>query len=50
MSDHLMPGYTERLDAFLGHQVEAKNIEARIIEEETKELNKLLDEVEDANG
>jgi len=38
------------LDAFLGHQVKAKTIEALIIEEETKELNKLLDEVEDANG
>ena len=50
MLDHLMPGYTERLDAFLGHQVKAKTIEAMIIEEETKELNKLLDEVEDANG
>ena len=50
MLDHLMPGYTERLEAFLGHQVEAKNIAATIIEEETKELNKLLDEVEDANG
>jgi len=49
MSDHLMPGYTERLDAFLGHQVEAKNIEARIIKKETKELNKLLNEVE-VNG
>ena len=50
MSDHLMGGYTERLEAFLDYQVEAKNIEAMIIEEEAKELNKLLDEVEDANG
>ena len=49
MSNHLMRGYTVRLDAFLGHQVEAKDIEAMIIEEETKELNKLLDEME-ANG
>jgi hypothetical protein len=50
MSDHLMPGYTERLEAFLDNQVKAKNIEAMITKEEANELNKLLNEVEDANG
>jgi hypothetical protein len=50
MSNHLMRGYTVRLEAFLDNQIKAKDIAATIIEEEAKELNKLLDEVEDANG
>jgi len=45
-----MRGYTVRLEAFLDNQIEAKNIAAMITKEEAAELNKLLNEVEDANG
>tara|TARA_Y100000310_G_scaffold314935_1_gene364877 strand:- start:224 stop:982 length:759 start_codon:yes stop_codon:yes gene_type:complete len=48
VSDHFMPGYTERLEAFLDNQSRPKNVEEFISEEEAAELNKLLDEVQNA--
>jgi len=41
MSDHLMGGYIERLEAFLDNQIKAKN-EFILTKEEAKEFNKLL--------
>ena len=45
VSDHLMEGYTERLEAFLDNQAKPKE-EFVISKEEARELNKLMDEVE----
>jgi len=47
VSDHLMEGYTERLETFLDNQTKPKE-EFVISKEEVAELNKLLDEVENA--
>ena len=44
VSDHLMEGYTERLEAFLDNQTTVK----KVTSEELQELNSLLDEVENA--
>jgi len=44
VSDHLMEGYTERLEAFLDNQTTVK----KVTSEELQELNKLMDEVENA--
>ena len=49
VSDHFMPGYTERLEAFLENQSKKpKKVEESISKEEADELNKLLDEVQNA--
>ena len=49
VSDHFMAGYTERLDFFLKNQSKKGNIEKfKISDEEIKEMNKLMKEVEDA--
>ena len=45
VSDHLMEGYTERLETFLANQAKPKE-ELVISKEEALELNKLMDEVE----
>ena len=47
VSDHLMEGYTERLEVFLDNQAKPKE-ELVISKEEIAELNKLLNEVENA--
>ena len=44
VSDHLMEGYTERLETFLVNQTTVK----KVTPEELQELNSLLDEVENA--
>jgi hypothetical protein len=49
MSDHLMGGYTERLEAFLGHQMKPKD-EFILTKEEAIEINKLMSGLENANG
>ena len=48
VSDHLMEGYTERLETFLDDQTRVKKVKSFISDEEIQELNKLLDEVENA--
>ena len=47
VSDHLMEGYTERLEAFLDNQTKPAE-EFVISKEEAAEFNKLMDEVENA--
>ena len=47
VSDHLMEGYTERLEVFLANQAKPEE-ELVISKEEIAELNKLLNEVENA--
>jgi hypothetical protein len=47
ISDHLMDGYTERLKVFLDNQTKPQE-EFVISKEEAAELNKLMDEVENA--
>jgi len=44
VSDHLIEGYTERLEVFLDNQTTVK----KVTPEELQELNSLLDEVENA--
>ena len=47
VSDHLMEGYTERLETFLTNQAKPKE-ELVVSKEEIAELNRLLNEVENA--
>jgi predicted deacetylase len=47
MSDHKMEGYAERLKEFVDNQTKPKE-EFVISKEEAAELNKLMDEVENA--
>ena len=48
VSDHFMAGYTERLDSFLKNQSKKGKAEKlKISNEEIKEMNKLMNEVED---